>query len=160
VRLCIALDYPSSIEGVPDITVRTPVQTIMIMPSMHMLCVDANRDGLIESPPANAAQPYADEVTVNNPFRFWINDDDDSDDTDGNDIPGNLPYGQTPNLPNYMTSKYDDPQVMPAHRGTGVIDGTRDLVDFFPVFFNIKNILDALPSGADVKCILCRWMTR
>jgi hypothetical protein len=84
------------------------------------LVVDANRDGVIE-------RSDSDLITASNPFRLWINDDDDSGDTKGDDIPGKT------NGANYA----DD-----------VVNGTRDLVDFFPVFLDLKELLTVLPPTA------------
>ncbi|MCF6179011.1 MAG: hypothetical protein L3J63_06445 [Geopsychrobacter sp.] len=53
-------------------------------------------------------------------FYFWINDDDDQGDLEGSDIPG----ASRPDWDN------------------AVVDGTRDLEDFFPVSLNLVELLD------------------
>ncbi len=99
-------------------------------PASASLAVDANRDGVIDLPPESLAAPYLDQTTVAQPFRFWINDDDDSGDMGGDDIPG---------------------KTAGANYADGVVNGTRDLVDFFPVFLDLKQLLTVLPPSASVK---------
>ncbi len=84
---------------------------------------DMNRDGIIDT------NFFGEDYTTSaRPFRFWINDDNDSGDTGGNDIPGwpavknQIPNGQT-----------------------GQVNGVRDLVDFFPVYIDIQSLLNAIP---------------
>lgn len=55
-------------------------------------------------------------------YYFWVNDDDGSGDTEGTGIPAS------------------GPAVDPAHLK---VDGTRDLVDFFPVHLDIKDLFEA-----------------
>jgi len=90
------------------------------------LAVDANRDGTIKL----ASEDASDATFAANPFRFWINDDDDSGDMGGDDIPG---------------------KTTGANYADGVVNGTRDLVDFFPVFLDLKQLLTVLPPSASVK---------
>jgi hypothetical protein len=85
--------------------------------------VDANRDGKIEF-------DGFDDTTANRPYRFWLNDDDDSGDMGGDDIPG---------------------KTVSANHANGVVDGTRDLVDFFPVFLDLKQLITVLPPSTSVK---------
>lgn len=82
------------------------------------LLVDANRDGEIQS-------DGSDATSSDKPFRFWVNDDDDEGPADGNDIPGR-PAGS-------------------ADYNNAVVDSVRDLVDLFPVFLDIKQLLGVLP---------------
>jgi alpha-tubulin suppressor-like RCC1 family protein/pimeloyl-ACP methyl ester carboxylesterase len=83
---------------------------------------DWNRDGVIDANDKG-------KVTSNTPWRFWINDDDDSDadadGTGGDDLPGQLDEDRSDNI----------------------VNGIRDLVDFFPVFVDLKNTLEILPSS-------------
>jgi hypothetical protein len=78
---------------------------------------DFNHDGKIDSLDQG-------KVTNDNPFHIWINDDNDSGDAGGDDIPG----AQSPNYA-------DD-----------VVNGVRDLVDFFPISLELKQLLEVLPS--------------
>jgi hypothetical protein len=59
-------------------------------------------------------------------YYFWINDDDDSGETGGSDIPGD---GD-------------------ADSGNMQIDGVRDLVDFCPVYLDIKGLIDLFDPAA------------
>ena len=79
------------------------------------LIPDYNHDRVIDSNDEN-------QVNASNPFRFWINDDDDQDADSGNDIPGN-----------------GNPDA-----GDGEVDSVRDLIDFFPLFLDLKDTLDLL----------------
>lgn len=64
------------------------------------------------------------KVTTDKPYPLWINDDNDSGDLGGDDVPGGG---------NNATNS--------------VVDGARDLVDFAPLFLDIKLMLDTLPPG-------------
>jgi hypothetical protein len=86
------------------------------------LFTDGNHDGVIDT---HFSGP--DFATPARPFRFWVNDDDDSGDTEGSDIPGDAS-----GVPNGMD---------------GHINGVRDLVDFFPVYVDIQSLLEAIPGG-------------
>jgi hypothetical protein len=66
-------------------------------------------------------------------FSFWKNDDDDSGDLGGNDIPG---HGTAD----------------AAHSG---VDGVRDLVDWFPVFLDMKATLDILDYSQFIFVLTC-----
>lgn len=81
------------------------------------LFVDANRDGEIKL-------DGSDATTQAQPFRIWVNDDNDSGDMGGDDIPGKTTDA------NYLD---------------GVVNGTRDLVDFFPVYLDLKQLLTVIP---------------
>lgn len=90
------------------------------------LVSDANRDGKIDD-------RDRDVITTNNPYRFWINDDDDDANTGGDDVPS-------------------------GGGGNGidtVVNGTRDLVDFFPVYLDLKQVLEALPSDQYDYTLVC-----
>ena len=65
------------------------------------------------------------------PFYFWINDDDDNGDTGGDDIPRVNNYAMQPYLNN----------------SDKVVNGTRDLIDFFPVWLDIKDLLKVFDPG-------------
>ncbi len=88
---------------------------------------DYNRDGKIDLADRN-------KITDTNPFRFWVNDDDDragqevsNDDVPrrGNDADANDGY-------------------------TGRVDGMRDLVDFFPLFFDLEDFLSNIDDLSTV----------
>lgn len=95
------------------------------------LVPDWNRDKKIDSSDENQA-------TASSPHRFWINDDDDDGDiSDGDDdLPGHIggPLGGA----NYADND---------------VSGRSDLLDFFPVWLDLKSTLDLLPTadGAEYK---------
>lgn len=62
-------------------------------------------------------------------YHFWINDDNDAGYDQGDDIPG-------------QSGLIDPPDYNNDH-----IDGVRDLVDFFPVWLDIKESLTVFPSA-------------
>jgi hypothetical protein len=62
------------------------------------------------------------KVTEDKPYPLWINDDNDSGDLGGDDVPGGG-----------------------SNATNNVVDGSRDLVDFAPLFLDIKTMLDVLP---------------
>jgi hypothetical protein len=66
-------------------------------------------------------------------FYFWINDDDDSGETGGDDIPIPFSYAGTSNSPRDCDNKQ--------------VDGVRDLVDFFPVALDIKMLVELFPPS-------------
>gem|GEM_PF-6619944 len=102
-----------------------PIVWFTVTPSIKLL-VDANRDGTISD---------GETSTAAAPYRFWLNDDNDSGDTGGDDIPGNT-------NPDFLT---------PLEFGrTGLVHGARDLVDWFPVFLDIKACVGAIPPSAAV----------
>ncbi len=92
------------------------------------LNVDANHDGTMDF-----SYGGPDFVSANNPFRFWINDDQDIGDDDGNGgVPGLVfpqADAQNPAGMNYQKNEY-------FYR----VRGTRDLVDYFPVYINISSL--------------------
>ena len=87
------------------------------------LGVDFNRDGIID-PSRAADNPDRELARRQLPWYFWVNDDDDSGETDGTDIPGKGVNAQD-----------------------NVVNGVRDLVDFFPVQLDIAGLLSAYPAA-------------
>lgn len=61
-------------------------------------------------------------------YYFWINDDDDEGETEGSDIPGDTSL--------LGSLDYESPTV----------DGVRDLIDFFPVAFELKPLANIFPQ--------------
>lgn len=97
---------------------QVPVYTIA-------LCTDVNRDGTFD--PSFGSPDY---TTPSHPFHFWVNDNNDSGDTGGNDIPG------------YPVTMDQTPNGLSGH-----INGTRDLIDFFPVYIDIHDLLEAMQTN-------------
>jgi hypothetical protein len=88
------------------------------------LQTDVNRDGVLDPTVTGG-----DFTTPNHPFRFWVNDDDDTGDDDGNGIPGQV--GIEADGTKYIVS--GSQVIYPVH-------GTRDLVDYFPVYLNMASV--------------------
>lgn len=86
---------------------------------------DYNRDGRIDDKDRG-------KVTKDNPWRWWVNDDDDSGEygasADRPDVPEGATIGQY---------DYQDDEV----------DGIRDLVDFFPLHLDLQQIIEVFPSS-------------
>jgi hypothetical protein len=96
------------------------------------LNVDSNRDGaIISNVVTNSLNPAIDLTTADLPFRFWINDDDDQTAIEGEDTPGQ------PSL----TADYNN----------NIVDSVGDLVDFFPVYLDLKQLLTVLPADGSIK---------
>lgn len=100
-------------------------RTITVLPRIE-LAVDADRDGIL----ALGRENPADEVSDDQPYRFWVNDDNDEGETGGDDIP----------LGALARANFQDE----------VVDGARDLVDFFPVFVEVGEALQVLRDGSPV----------
>lgn len=88
------------------------------------LITDMNHDGEIVNYKVTSSSILD---TLNNedyPFYFWINDDDDE---------GEINQGKSAkgDVPGFGTPDHED----------GKVDGMRDLVDFFPVFIDVKSAL-------------------
>ena len=95
-----------------------------IHPVIVDMVPDYNRDGKIE------AQDRG-QVTISNPWRWWVNNDLDFGDASGDDIPKiGEPYRN-------ITEEF-------AH-GHMFVDGMRDLVDFFPLHLDLQKVLASLP---------------
>lgn len=103
------------------------------------LDVDGNHDGTMDT---SYAGP--DQTSPSRPLRFWANDDQDAGDDGGNGgIPGVQPSSEADGY-NYQEL---DGNLNPIY----LIHGTRDLVDFFPVYINIGSLFqsNALSAGID-----------
>lgn len=82
---------------------------------------DYNRDGKIDDEDRG-------KVTKDNPYRFWVNDDDDKTHEERKVDSIDIPKG----------GRIDSDDL--------VLDGMRDLVDFFPLHFDLKQALETLPK--------------
>jgi hypothetical protein len=91
------------------------------------LSTDANRDGVIDP---NVFGP--DYTTRDYPFHYWINDNHDFDEDGGDGIPTKV--GRDADAQNYSHTDSSDNQYYNVH-------GVRDLIDFFPVYVNIRSLL-------------------
>jgi hypothetical protein len=125
-----------------DSTLGTVVLTEIKLPLLTAglsLAVDASRDGTIKV----ASEDDSDATSANGPYRFWLNDDDDSGDISytGATLVGN------PDEPGYLSGFWEMDGRTPDHDHSGV-DGRSDLIDFFPVYLDIKQLLKVLPHTA------------
>jgi hypothetical protein len=111
-----------------------------LKPSVCLLPVDIipnfNRDETIDL----AGSKDRGKVTEQKPLRWWINDDSDNGDiaSGDSDVPGALTGwfewdGRTPN--------HDDTKV----------NGRCDLPDFFPLFFDLKQMIEVLPPSGSIQ---------
>ncbi len=89
------------------------------------LVPDWNHDRVIDGTDEGLASPT-------NPFRIWINDDNDSGDIseEFSDIPGIDLYSSGFYLPDFYTAG---------------VDGRSDLLDYFPIWMNLKQALKVFP---------------
>jgi len=104
----------------------SPVETDSVVLTLLKMDVvpDYDRDGVIREfaeTVDNKVRPsdYT-RAASEDPFHFWINDDDDSAVDSGDDIPG--------------SGTADASNVS--------VDGIRDIIDFFPVFIDFHGLLD------------------
>lgn len=116
----------------PEFEYSSKVSYLDVLLVPVALVPDYNRDGTIDD------SDYA-QVTEDNPFHWWINDDDDFGELGGDDIPG-----QTDTSLGHVADYVTD-----AGTGYGQVDGMRDLVDFFPLYLNIKQLIEVFPPTAD-----------
>jgi len=84
------------------------------------LLVDHDRDGVVAVNDHGA-------VWGGDPWRWWVNDDDDL---------GDLPNGELPDVPGAGVPDHADDR----------IDGIRDLVDFFMVWPDLRELLKVFPK--------------
>jgi hypothetical protein len=111
-------------QGVMDEDIDVPLDFKVC--SAH-LSVDYDRDGVI------APGSYAHATFEGRPFRFWVNNDSDSGeagDAGTSDVPGTASVEGLNN---------------------GHIDGSRDLVDFFPVCLDIRGLTQLMPPGDGIS---------
>lgn len=119
----VQLALTTSADPVPNVLSTT----ITVYPSIS-LAVDANRDGAIKL----ASEDASDAVSKDRPYRFWVNDDADQGDASG-------------------TTDFSDSASSAANFRDQLVNGTRDLIDFFPVFLDLKPMLAVLPPSASMR---------
>ncbi len=101
--------------------------------------VDYNRDGKIEFPNQDTPyKPTLDTISKTEPYVFWLNDDDDKHqfETEGNDVPGT------------KSSWFGMNWIGDYNYESDGIDGSRDLIDFFPVAINFYDFFTLIPDEA------------
>lgn len=90
------------------------------------ILVDANRDGQIDRHDVGI-------ITEDNPWRWWYNDDQDSQ---GEGAPNEY------DAPGGLFNEYGGTR----DAADSVVNGVRDLLDFYPVAFDIQHYLDVMPK--------------
>ncbi len=114
--------------------------TPFVMTPVPQMAVDMNRDGEIHFDSENPDATKSDSTTVDQPFHFWSNDDDD----DG-DIANQSAFTGNSDEPGKLSGFWELDGRTPDHAHAGV-DGRCDLIDFFPVCLDIKQLLVVLPT--------------
>jgi hypothetical protein len=107
------------------------------------LNVDANHDGTMDF-----SFTGPDFVSQNNPYRFWVNDDADS----GDDFGDGVPLTNSPSADGVAFSSYSV-----NGQALYTIHGTRDLVDFFPVYINIGSLFQSNALSAGISYADTNW---
>jgi hypothetical protein len=92
---------------------------VMLVPEVRLI-PDANRDLQID-------ERDVDLITQSNPWRWWYNDDEDSEGEDAN-------------------NEYDQPGSQDQDGDASGIQGMRDLLDFYPVYLGLKDFLPIYPK--------------
>ena len=137
----VAYDKGSKTTTPPVQKPKPPVKSTyatsqMTASALHYeLAVDMNRDGVITL----ASEDASDATSGEKPFRFWSNDDDDS-----GDEANQTALGGNSDEPGKLSGWFEFDGRTPDHAKTGV-DGRCDLIDFFPVYLDIKQLLTVLP---------------
>ncbi len=101
------------------------------------MAVDGNRDGQIML----ADEDPADSPDEWRPYRLWVNDDDDSGDVANDQV-----LGGNSDEPGKLAGFWEMDGRTPDHAKANV-DGRCDLLDFFPVYLDLKSYLSALPAA-------------
>ena len=114
------------------------------------LAVDTNRDGAVKL----ASEDASDATSVGNPFRFWLNDDDDRNKvyTYSDQLPGFMqaPASLIPGALAVQEEEQDDLAVSSAsdqNWNNSVIDCERDLEDFARLLIYTSGLNDSLKNG-------------
>ncbi len=94
-----------------------------VTPLLAALVPDYNHDRVID-------EKDKERAARGDTYYFWINDDDDYGETGGSDIPGD----------HRLLGEVDSQN--------NVVDGVRDLIDFFPVALDIKTLLEVFDPGS------------
>ena len=121
----VVLDYMNTIyfvdpkRPIPDIDGFT---IFLFLIPVEMVA-DYNRDGAIDDKDRG-------RVSEQQPFRWWLNDDDDNGDLSHEDTPLGIASSQAD-----------------ASLGNNQVDGSCDLIDWFPLFLDIKHLINVLPPS-------------
>ena len=130
-------------KGVMEQDVDVPVE---LKVRSANLAVDRDRDGVI-SPGS-----YQDAAFDGRPFRFWVNDDEDfgeAGDSGERDLDG--AYATINTYDPYTGQGGSRTALRANSQLTDHVDGSRDLVDFFPVSLDIQQVLAVFPPDTNTK---------
>jgi hypothetical protein len=131
----------AAVVTMPDLDTGTQGTNFVRIISLN---VDANHDGVMDF-----SYGGPDQTSPSRPFRFWANDNQDIEDYGGN--------GGIPGLPGHwgdgMNAWSYDGNLNPIYR----IRGTRDLVDFFPVYLNIGSLFQSNALSAGISFTDTNW---
>jgi len=118
------------------------------------LNVDANHDGTMDF---SYAGP--DQNSPSRPFRFWANDDQDAGDDGGNGgIPGVEPFYLADGYASSSLAPVPNPAPNePVFQAVYRVHGTRDLVDFFPVYLNVGALFESNALSAGISVTDTNW---
>lgn len=94
----------------------------------RVLAVDGNRDGTLTF-------DADDTTTAERPWRWWINDDKDRQGLD-------------------ISTADEDFPASGGNASNSVVDGKRDVIDFFSVGLDVGTLSDAFPASDGYKCYL------
>jgi hypothetical protein len=117
--------------------------------------VDANHDGTMDF-----TYGGPDQTSTSRPFRFWVNDNQDSGDDGGNfGIPGAAkPDGFTQiQEPLSVSELYYSYFWFNPNPSDWIVHGRRDLVDFFPVYLNIGSLFQSNALSAGISVTDTNW---
>jgi hypothetical protein len=148
--------FPTQVGQVAMVTmpdINPPYEQGTGVVDVISLNVDANHDGTMDF-----SYGGPDFVSANKPFRFWANDDQDAFDDYGDGIPGFQPWYSADGYDIAGSSLYSTLPMLPPVPGGFLVEpfyrvhGTRDLVDYFPVYLNIGSLFqsNALSAGISV----------
>ena len=122
---------PAALVTLPDIDTSQRGTGVVHVIKLQL---DVNHDGVMDP---SFAGP--DNTSPARPFRFWVNDNNDSGEDGGDGIPGETPMdGQKFSFNGYDQKIY-------------LVWGVRDLIDYFPVYINLGGLFQNTPYGPSVN---------
>jgi hypothetical protein len=122
------------------------IETDRLVITVPVLAItpDYNRDGVIDMTDRN-------QVTEKKPWRFWINDDNDNASDPVTGLGGDDLPGSNDDLNDYYFDPFNPPEIVPV---ISRVNGIRDLVDFFPLYLDLKNALTVFPPQSGYSYVL------
>jgi len=140
-----ALGKTFSYDNITPIKINNPGQVLALYDNRILVlltpipspCIDANRDGIIQP----VSSDLSDQTTEGHPFRFWTNDDNDTETT-------TISSGSFPNV--ITTSQLYDGETTPVKTKDSSkkqIVSKRNLEDFARMWIPVSGLQDSLASG-------------